>query len=273
MLSDTQSISSRHVFAQTLAVEAGAIAQEFFLNRDELVIEDKANPQDIVSRADREVEMFIRDRLTEMFPDDGVLGEEYGSTEGTSGFLWVIDPIDGTSLFLAGLAHWCVSIAVCKDMITVSGVIHAPQYQETFSAQLGEGAYLNDKRLQPNTRLTMNNSLIGVGVSARGNMTWSVDLIQRLLASGGMYYRNGSGALMLASVAAGRLGGYYENHIQPWDCLAGLLLVDEAGGVTAPYCKDRPFSKGDHIIAAAPNVWDALQKMATEVESIKHSPL
>ncbi|MDQ7732863.1 inositol monophosphatase [Halomonas sp. SpR1] len=263
---DASAIDARLAVARTVAISGGELATDYFYRQSELVVETKMSAQDAVSQADRNVEDLIRQHIQTAFPEDGIIGEERPETVGTSGFTWVIDPIDGTSLFLAGLHHWCVSIAVMLDDTTVVGVIQVPLYKETFTGSLNQGAFLNGERLSLNNAHTIQNSLIGVGVSQRGPTQHSVNVIQALLAGGGMFYRNGSGALMLASVAAGRLGGYYENHIMPWDCLAGLLLIREAGGLTAPFCQHWPLAKGDHIIAAAPGVWDDLNAIVIAAE-------
>lgn len=266
LIPDASAIEARLAVARMAAISGGELATDYFYRQSELVVETKMSAQDAVSQADRDVEDLIRQHIQAAFPEDGIIGEERPETSGISGFTWVIDPIDGTSLFLAGLHHWCVSIAVMHDDDTVVGVIEVPLYKETFTGSLNQGAFLNGERLSLDKPHSIQNSLIGVGVSQRGPTQHSVNVIQALLARGGMFYRNGSGALMLASVAAGRLGGYYENHIMPWDCLAGLLLIREAGGLTAPFCQHCPLAKGDHIIAAAPGVWDDLNVIVIESE-------
>lgn len=258
--------SARMTVARATARRAGELAKDFFNRPSELRVESKMSLQDAVSQADREVEDCIRKCILEAFPEDGIIGEERADTAGVSGYTWVVDPIDGTSLFLAGLQHWCVSIAVLHEQTAIAGVVYVPLHDELYEGSLGQGAFLNGERLTLDSARTVQNSLVGVGVSHRGPPIHSVLVIQGLLDMGGMFYRNGSGALMLASVAAGRLGGYYENHIMPWDCLAGLLLVREAGGQTAPYCADWPMARGDHVIAAGPGVWDDLNRVVRTAE-------
>ena len=125
--------------AALMAEEAGALALDYFNRRETLVIEQKRDPQDVVSVADREVENLIRKRVAEKFPDDGFLGEEYGLQPGTSGLTWVVDPIDGTSPFVNGMPNWCVSIALLKDEEPIIGVIAAPCHQEVYAAAAGRG--------------------------------------------------------------------------------------------------------------------------------------
>lgn len=252
----SDAIAERLAVAEAVVGEAAALALDFFQNRDTLVIEDKASPQDIVSRADREVEELIRARISAVYPDDGFLGEEGGTQGGTSGFTWVIDPIDGTTPFLNGLPHWCVVLALVKDGETVAGVIEQPLMQERFTARAGQGAFLNGVRLKPRPEMVVANSVIAIGASHRTPPDHCAAVIRELMTAGGLFYRNGSGAIMLASVAAGRLGGYYEPHMNAWDCLAALLMIREAGGRVAPFPGD---GSGGMVIAAQPQVWDGLQ--------------
>ncbi len=248
-------IAARFDLACAAAREGAALALDHFRNRDRLVIEAKVSPQDIVSRADREVEDLIRARIAADFPADGILGEEGGAQTGSTGFTWVIDPIDGTSPFLAGLPHWCVVIALVQGETTVAGVIAQPLAEETFTAIRGQGAWLNGAPMRCASDHRVDNSNVAVGASHRTDPGHVGGVIEGLLRAGGIFYRNGSGAQMLANVAAGRLGGYYEPHMNPWDCLAGLLMVEEAGGRALHLGPD---PKGGLVLAAAPGVWAGL---------------
>lgn len=249
-------IHDRFRLASTVAAEAGALALDHFRNRDQLAVEAKATPQDIVSRADREVEDLIRARIGAAFPDDALLGEEGGGQAGDSGFLWVIDPIDGTSAFLAGLPHWCVVIALVQDGKTVAAITVHPCGNETYTAVRGEGAFLDGVAMRCDLLHRIDNSLVAIGASHRTDPIHVGQVVSGLMEAGGMFYRNGSGALMLALVAAGRLGGYYEPHMNPWDCLAGLLMIDEAGGQTLPATAD---PAGGLVLGAAPHVFTSLK--------------
>lgn len=251
----TAAIQTRFDLAQQLAAEGGALALRHFQNRDRLMVEAKASPQDIVSRADREVEDLIRVGLLAAFPQDTILGEEGGAQAGVSGFLWVIDPIDGTSPFLAGLPHWCVVIALVQGEETVAAVTMHPLSGEVFTAVKGQGAWLNGAVLRCDPSHRIDNSLVAIGASHRTDPNHVAGVIAGLMQAGGIFYRNGSGALMLAQVAAGRLGGYYEPHMNPWDCLAGVLMISEAGGKAHPISAD---ANGGVVLAAAPQVYQGL---------------
>lgn len=259
MMSDE--LGTRHRAAEQIAAEAAALALNFFRRREELVAETKASAQDVVSRADREVEDLIRGRIQEEFPQDGIVGEERGLAHGTTGFTWVIDPIDGTSPFLAGLPHWCVAVALVHHGETVAAVTHLPLGNEVFSARKNEGVRLNDKRLVLDDKASLSNSLTGIGASHRCSPQHVAKVIQSVLEAGGAFYRNGSGASMLAAVSAGRLGAYYEPHMNSWDCLGGLLMVAEAGGRTIPFDGGLDLTAGGPVLAAAASVWDEIEQI------------
>ena len=260
-------IEARAALAQSVGAEAGRLALDFWRKRESLAIEAKAGLLDIVSEADRSVERLVRDRVAAVFPQDGFLGEEYGLTEGTSGYAWVVDPIDGTSPYLFGMPNWCVSVAVAKGLDPVIGVIDAPTHGEQFAARLGGGATLNGVALRLSPDLRIQGAATGVGASYRTSPEWIAQVTGDLARMGGVFFRNGSGALMLAYVAAGRLAAYLEPHMHAWDCLAGLLIIREAGGRTAHYPDGGDLANGGRIIAAAPGAWeDALRLMGGERE-------
>lgn len=256
-------IETRFALARAIAEEAGALALDYFNRRETLVIEQKRDPQDVVSIADRDVEQVIRKRVAEEFPDDGFLGEEYGLHPGTSGLTWVVDPIDGTSPFVNGMPNWCVSIALIDKDQPVIGVIASPCHQEIYAAAAGKGATLNGKPLQLDGSRNIRNAVTGIGANNHVTPQVVAKVVEDLLTSGGNFIRNGSGALMLAYVAAGRLVGYYEPYMHAWDCLAGYCLVKEAGG----WYHEFPTS-GDHltrgapVLATAPGAKDDLRRVA-----------
>lgn len=249
-------LDARFALAKSVADEAAALALDFWRRRGELAIEAKASAQDIVSEADRSVERLVRERVAAAFPDDGFLGEEYGAEAGASGYTWVIDPIDGTSPYLHGMPNWCVALAVARGAEPVLAVTAVPTHGETYAARLGGGATLNGAPLRIPADLTVRNAATGVGASHRTGADWIAATTGDLARMGGVFFRNGSGALMLAYVAAGRLAGYVEPHMHAWDCLGGLLMIREAGGRTAPFAESGDLGAGGMVIAAAPGAWD-----------------
>ena len=263
MISQISGLDARFALAKTIAKEAGAVALGYFNTRETLVVETKRDAQDVVSIADREVENLIRARVANIHAEDGFLGEEYGLVEGQSGYTWIVDPIDGTSPFVNGMPNWCVSIAVLQNGEPVVGVIFSPCHDELYAAAKGQGAILNGKRLSLDPSRTIRNAVTGIGANSYISPAAVGKIVESLLEAGGNFIRNGSGALMLAYVAAGRLVGYYEPYMHAWDCLAGYCLVHEAGGWCHPFPTDgERLTRGAPVLAAGPGAREDLAKIA-----------
>ena len=252
-------ISARLDAAMRIARAAGEQALRFFLARDELEISHKA-AQDRVSEADRTVETLIRQAILAEFPDDALMGEEHGNSSGRSPYLWVIDPIDGTTPFLSGLADWCVSIAVAVDGEPVIGVIEAPRHRETWVAARGRGATVNGAALKVDQQADLTSGMFAFGGSLRCDALATGAFVTRLMQSGCIAFHNGSGALMTAYVAAGRLVGYYDAQINAWDCFAGLVMVTEAGGL-ATFGDETRLQRGGALLAGAPLAFKAARDL------------
>jgi myo-inositol-1(or 4)-monophosphatase len=257
---DETAISARLAAAERIAREAGEKALAFFLARDRLEVSHKA-AQDRVSEADRTVETLIRDAILAEFPEDALMGEEHGNSEGRSPYLWVIDPIDGTTPFLSGLADWCVSIAVAVDGEPVIGVIEAPRHRETWVAARGRGATVNGAALRINPDADLTSGMFAFGGSLRCDAVETGRFVTRLMQAGCIAFHNGSGALMTAYVAGGRLVGYYDAHINAWDCFAGLVMVAEAGGL-ASFGDATRLERGGPLLAGAPRAFAAARDLA-----------
>ncbi len=244
-----------------LVENAGEKALEYFRLRDSLDVETKGH-QDFVSQADRNVELIIRDALANAFPADGIVGEEHSPVSGNSGFTWVIDPIDGTTNFLNGIPAWTVVLAGVQNGRTVIGVIFDPNSGETHSAMRGHGAFLNGRQLMLKPGRNLRDGTVGVGYSNRTSIEGIRRLVSMLLEEGTMFFRNASGALSLAYVASGRLLGYVEEHMNAWDCLAGQLIVEEAGGRVEVQDADWMIKHGGRVVTGAPAVFDDLVRIA-----------
>lgn len=250
----------RLVAACAVAREAGALALRRFRGRDRLAVERKGL-QDLVSEADREVEALIRARLGALFPEDGILGEEGGHAPGGAA-TWVIDPIDGTWCFLNGIGSWCVSLACVRGARIELGVVFDPCAGELFAARAGGGATLDGAPIRVAEATGLSDGTVSVGFSHRSRPEEIAPVFGPLLAAGGMYHRHGSGALGLAWVACGRLIGYLEPHMNSWDALAGLLLVEEAGGRVVDFLAGDGLLAGNRVLAAAPAVFPLLERLA-----------
>lgn len=190
---------------------------------------------DYASEVDGLAEEAIVKELRRANPDYAILGEEGGAQKGRHGpsrHTWVIDPLDGTSNYLRGLPHWCVSIALCEGPEPLHAVVFDPLRNELFIASRGSGAQLNDKRIRVADRKDLAGSVIATGFAPRerGRTDAQLDCLKHLLKEAEDVRRSGSAALDLAYVAAGRVDAYFEAGVQAWDIAAGALLVREAGG-------------------------------------------
>lgn len=255
--------ATRRDFAMATCQEAGEIARKFFSDRENLIVDQKG-AQDWVSAADRDVEAFIRQKIAATWPQDGVIGEEHGTTPGNSGFDWVIDPIDGTTNFVNGIPTWTVVLAGVCNSRTELGVIHDPNVDETFEALQGQGARLNSARLHVASGVPMSEGTVALGYSNRVDANRVVPVAAALIEQGAMFHRNASGALSLAYVAAGRLLGYVEEHMNAWDCLAGQLMISEAGGVVEDQDATAMIRDGGRVITGTPDVFETLLEIAED---------
>ncbi|HEX4322489.1 MAG TPA: inositol monophosphatase family protein [Acidobacteriaceae bacterium] len=244
-------LKNRLLIACAAAREAGALQKRRFLDRDAMVVKFKG-PQDYLTATDGEVEKLVRSRLLEAFPGDTFLGEEDGGQ--VSARTWVVDPIDGTSNFARGIAHFCISIALVLDGVASIGVIYQPMTDELFAAAKGLGATLNGEPIKTSSTTTLDKSLLEVGRASRQPKATYLAMLDQVMASGAGIRGAGSGALAVANVACGRVDGCFETHMYSWDCLAGLVLVEEAGGRVNDFLAGDGLLKGNKIFAAAPGI-------------------
>jgi myo-inositol-1(or 4)-monophosphatase len=252
-------LAARHLAVIAIAQEAGDLARRQFLDRDAMTITFKG-PQDWLTQADRQVEDLVTGRIRAAFPGDACVGEETGGTEASS--VWVIDPIDGTSNFARGVPHFCISIAYMRDRKIESGAIYNPITGEMFSARRGHGAFCNGRRMKVSATSDFRLATIELGWSTRRTVTDYTAMLTRVVAGGASFRRAGSGALGMAYVADGRNDGYAELHINVWDVLAGILMVEEAGGWTNDFLAGDGFARGNAILAGTPGIRAALTAAA-----------
>lgn len=226
---------------------------------------------DYASEVDGLAEEAIIKELRRAYPEYAILGEEGGaqkSSRGPSRYTWVIDPLDGTSNYLHGFPHWCVSIALCEGAEPLHGVIFDPLRNELFTATRGAGTQLNERRVRVSDRKDLGGALLATGFPPRerSRAPAQLDCINVLLREAEDVRRTGSAALDLAYVAAGRMDAYFEAGVQPWDIAAGVLMVREAGGRACDF-KGGPtgpmhIATGSRqLIAGGLRVVDPLQKV------------
>jgi myo-inositol-1(or 4)-monophosphatase len=258
MIMESTGQQERFDLAKNVIMDAGDLAMRYFGNLSELSIMSKG-ARDMVSDADLEVEKLIKERLLTSYPDDAYLGEETGHVAGSddSG-IWVVDPIDGTQPFLSGLRSWCISIAYVQAHEMQFGMVNNPAAGELFSGGAGRTAELNGRAIAPREAQSVVDGLTFLGCNPRLRPEQVVPVLNRLLQAGGMFFRNGSGALGLCDVACGRLIGYVEAHINSWDCLGALAVCMSAGARVSDYLTEGSILRGGPIVAASPGVFDQL---------------
>lgn len=244
------------------AASAGAeVALRWSRHRDELEVEEKAAPDDLVSQADRDVERAIRGVIAHARPDDAILGEEDGEAEGQSGVRWLVDPIDGTTNYLYGRPDWAVSVAAVRreDSRTLCAVVAEPAVGRLVEASLDGGAWSEGRRLRCSSP-DLHRALVDVNLGRPEQRGHAAELMRVLVPRVRDVRRGGSAAASLAQVADGRVDAYWGPGLQPWDGAAGALIASEAGGVVGdldgPTGGDWP--AGGDVLAAAPELWEPL---------------
>lgn len=254
-------LTSRYDFALALVQEAGALALGYFRDLGSLTIKSKGL-QDMASEADLNTELLIKKRLAESFPADAFFGEETGAQPIAPGQgVWVVDPIDGTQPFISGLSSWCVSIAFVVDGVLQFGTVFAPARDELFAGGRGFPATLNGKPVARHAGVSLREGIVATGYSPRVAPEVFLKPFEGLLRQGGMFFRDGSGALNLAYVAAGRFLGYMEPHINSWDCLGAIAVIEAAGLRVNDFLAGEGLHKGNPIVAGKPEVFDALMAL------------
>lgn len=246
---DLAGLQARMVVAMAAARASGQVLLDHYARRDLLVIDQKGR-NDFVSQADREAEVVIFAMLEQAFPGDALLGEESGQAGAVGAdVVWCVDPLDGTSNFLHGAHNWCVSIGVVERGIPVLGVIYDPVRDEMFAGGRGIPMQVNGVDMAVSAEMELDRAVISLGHNARVPLDLFGVQTLRLLATGAAFRQLGAGALMLAYVAAGRFEAYYEWHMWPWDAVAGLAMIEAAGGKYAPYLLG-DIEKGGRVLAS-----------------------
>ena len=244
------------------ARRAGSIITRASFDVDKLTIRSKQK-NDFVSEVDHAAEEAIISVLREAYPDHGFLGEEGGVHNKDAAYVWVIDPLDGTTNFLHGLPQYCVSIALIHKGVLQQGVIYDPNRNELFTTTKGAGAYLNDRRIRVSRIDRLDGALIGTGFPFRevGNLDQYMTQLRNVMTSTAGVRRPGAAALDLAWVAAGRIDGFWEMGLSPWDMAAGALMVREAGGLVADFAGEEKYLESGRVVAANGKIFGAFLKL------------
>ncbi|MGL6111797.1 MAG: inositol monophosphatase family protein [Rubrivivax sp.] len=248
------------------ARSAGAIINRAALDIDLLKVNTK-NPNDFVTEVDHASERVIIETLLEAYPGHGILAEESGRTHGAkhSDYVWIIDPLDGTTNFIHGLPTYAVSIALAFRGQVQQAVVYDPARNDLFYASKGRGAFLNDRRLRVSKRIRLSESLIGTGFPFRkgDNFKRYMKIFEEVMQNCAGLRRPGAAALDLCYVAAGWYDGFFETGLQPWDVAAGSLLVSEAGGLIGNFTGDADYLHQREVVAGNPKVYGQLVQILT----------
>jgi myo-inositol-1(or 4)-monophosphatase len=265
--------------AAEIAREAGALLREFYAKG---VATEYKGDVDLVTEADRASEKLIRERLTKAFPGHGIFGEEGTRDQLDSEFRWYVDPLDGTTNFAHGFPAFCVVLGLEKrqkqvlrlalddgieeDGVMTAGVTYDPLRDEMFVAERGKGAWLNGRRIHVSKTATLQESLTGTGFpSHKRHVSPNIHFYQEFTLRSHGVRRAGSAALDLAYVACGRLDGFWEFHLNPWDTSAGVLLVNEAGGSVTRMDGSRFRLNSEEVLATNGKIAGEMEHLFTEM--------
>ncbi len=246
------------------ARNAGNIISRASLELDLIKVNTKA-PNDFVTEIDTRAETAVIDTLLEAYPGHAILAEESGRARGAkdSEYLWIIDPLDGTTNFIHGLPMYSVSIALAFRGQLQQAVVYDPARNDLFYASKGRGAYLNDRRLRVSKRNRMADALIGTGFPFRRGDHFKryMQMLELVMLNSAGVRRPGSAALDLCHVAAGHYDGFFEAGLSPWDVAAGALMVTEAGGLVGNFTGDSDFLYQREVIAGNLKIYGQLVQM------------
>jgi len=249
------------------ARKAAAIITRASFDVDKLHIRAKGQ-NDFVSEVDHAAEDAIISTLREAYPDHGFLGEETGYKDRDAEYLWIIDPLDGTTNFLHGVPQYCVSIGCQQKGALRHAVVFDPNRNELFTASKGAGAFLNDRRIRVSRVDKLEGALMGTGFPFKevGNLDDYMRMMKNMIMSTSGIRRPGAAALDLAWVAAGRFDGFWEMGLSPWDMAAGALLVREAGGLVGDFAGEERFMDSGRIVASNGKIFAAILKALQQKE-------
>jgi myo-inositol-1(or 4)-monophosphatase len=267
------SLERRYAFLKRLSADAGAMALDFWRRRSELIVELKG-PADFVSHADRAVEEMIRGAIASEFPGDAFLGEETSdSFSGQHERLWIVDPIDGTHNFLRGIPYWNVSIAYVEGGQRMLGAICDPVAGTVHHAMRGHGAWRSDAsgevRMATSATLEVPGAIVCVGHHDRKPEPRYLALRAALMEINASFRNFGCAALQIAHVAEGRYDAYIELDLSSWDAMAGLLLVEEAGGYVGPFPGPQGLTVRAPVIVAAAGIAGTLRMLVRDSTGIE----
>ena len=254
-----------------MAARKGAVELEFAVKKLHKLKVEKKGSTDYVTEVDRRVEQIIFEDIKSYYPEHNFLGEESGEEINNSNVTWILDPIDGTTNFIKGFPHYCISLCASVDGVPTHGVIIDPTRREEFSASKGKGAQLNGERIRVSDQKNLTDALLSCSSRSTPEQNYKYNLLgtfMELYKNEITIRRTGCSALDLAYIAAGRLDGFWGNGLKPWDVAAGIVIAEEAGALLSDFHGNPKYHGSENIVCCSPKCFKPiLQAVESNLES------
>ena len=253
-----------------MAARKGAVELEFAVKKLHKLKVEKKGSTDYVTEVDRRVEQIIFEDIKSYYPEHNFLGEESGEEINNSNVTWILDPIDGTTNFINGFPHYCISLCASVDGVPTHGVIIDPTRREEFSASRGKGAQLNGERIRVSDQKNLTDALLSCSSRSTPEQNYKYNLLgtfMELYKNEITIRRTGCSALDLAYIAAGRLDGFWGNGLKPWDVAAGIVIAEEAGALLSDFHGNPKYNGSENIVCCSPKCFKPiLQAVESNLE-------
>ena len=253
-----------------MAARKGAVELEFAVKKLHKLKVEKKGSTDYVTEVDRRVEHIIFEDIKSYYPEHNFLGEESGEEINNSNVTWILDPIDGTTNFINGFPHYCISLCASVDGVPTHGVIIDPTRREEFSASKGKGAQLNGERIRVSDQKNLTDALLSCSSRSTPEQNYKYNLLgtfMELYKNEITIRRTGCSALDLAYIAAGRLDGFWGNGLKPWDVAAGIVIAEEAGALLSDFHGSPKYHGSENIVCCSPKCFKPiLQAVESNLE-------
>ena len=253
-----------------MAARKGAVELEFAVKKLHKLKVEKKGSTDYVTEVDRRVEQIIFEDIKSYYPEHNFLGEESGEEINNSNVTWILDPIDGTTNFINGFPHYCISLCASVDGVPTHGVIIDPTRREEFSASKGKGAQLNGERIRVSDQKNLTDALLSCSSRSTPEQNYKYNLLgtfMELYKNEITIRRTGCSALDLAYIAAGRLDGFWGNGLKPWDVAAGIVIAEEAGALLSDFHGNPKYHGSENIVCCSPKCFKPiLQAVESNLE-------
>ena len=254
-----------------MAARKGAVELEFAVKKLHKLKVEKKGSTDYVTEVDRRVEQIIFEDIKSYYPEHNFLGEESGEEINNSNVTWILDPIDGTTNFINGFPHYCISLCASVDGVPTHGVIIDPTRREEFSASKGKGAQLNGERIRVSDQKNLTDALLSCSSRSTPEQNYKYNLLgtfMELYKNEITIRRTGCSALDLAYIGAGRLDGFWGNGLKPWDVAAGIVIAEEAGALLSDFHGNPKYHGSENIVCCSPKCFKPiLQAVKSNLES------